>query len=99
LRPRGETHLQPTKATDDPAAIGPVDFVLFCVKLWDIESAGERIKPLVGPETAVITLQNGIDAHERLGDYRARGLVAPLDASLVDADDPSPRGVPSTNAF
>ena len=64
--PRGETHLVPTKATDDPAGIGTVDIVLFCVKLWDVESAGERIKPLIGPGTAVIPLQNGIDAHERL---------------------------------
>ena len=37
--------------------------MLFCVKLWDVESAGERIKPLIGPGTAVIPLQNGIDAH------------------------------------
>jgi 2-dehydropantoate 2-reductase len=63
---RGETHLVLTKATDNPAEIGPVDIVLFCVKLWDVESAGERIRPLIGKGTAVIPLQNGIDAHERL---------------------------------
>jgi 2-dehydropantoate 2-reductase len=63
---RGETYLVPTKATDNAAEIGPVDIVLFCVKLWDVESAGERIKPLIGRGTAVIPLQNGIDAHERL---------------------------------
>src|SRR6266481_1315455 len=66
LSPRGDTHLVPTQATDNPADVGAVDIVLFCVKLWDIESAGERIKPLVGPNTAVIPLQNGVDAHERL---------------------------------
>jgi len=49
--PRGDTPLVPTQATDDPAGIGPVDIVLFCVKLWDIESAGEKIKPLIGPDT------------------------------------------------
>jgi 2-dehydropantoate 2-reductase len=63
---RGETHLVPTKATDNPAEVGPVDLVLFCVKLWDVESAGERIKPLIGKGTGVIPLQNGIDSHERL---------------------------------
>ncbi len=63
---RGETQLVPTKATDNPGEVGPVDIVLFCVKLWDVESAGERIKPLIGRATAVIPLQNGIDAHERL---------------------------------
>src|SRR5436190_22215151 len=85
--PRGDTHLVPTQATEDPAEIGPVDFVLFCVKLWDIESAGARIKPLVGPETAVITLQNGIDAHERLipilGNRAVMGGVAHVSASIT----------------
>jgi 2-dehydropantoate 2-reductase len=84
---RGETHLVPTKATDNPAEIGPVDIVLFCVKLWDVESAGEAIKPLVGPDTAVIPLQNGIDAAERLipilGPKAVMGGVAQISASIV----------------
>ncbi len=63
---RGNSHLQPTQATEHPAEVGPVDYVLFCVKLWDVESAGAAIKPMIGPDTAVITLQNGVDAHERL---------------------------------
>ncbi|MGE0418060.1 MAG: 2-dehydropantoate 2-reductase [Acetobacteraceae bacterium] len=63
---RGNTLIHPVQATDDPATIGPVDVVLFCVKLWDVESAGARIRPIVGPDTAVIPLQNGIDAPERL---------------------------------
>jgi 2-dehydropantoate 2-reductase len=85
--PRGNTHLVPTNATDDPAEIGPVDLVLFCVKLWDIESAGERIKPLIGPATAVIPLQNGIDAHERLlpilGKEAVMCGVAQISASIT----------------
>jgi len=85
--PRGDTHLVPTQATDDPAAIGPVDIVLFCVKLWDVESAGEKIKPLVGAGTAVIPLQNGVDAHERLipilGKNAVMGGVAQISASIV----------------
>jgi 2-dehydropantoate 2-reductase len=84
---RGETHLVPTKATDNPAEIGKVDIVLFCVKLWDVESAGERIKPLIGPDTAVIPLQNGIDAAERLipilGRHAVMGGVAQISASIV----------------
>ena len=63
---RGDTHLVPTQATDDPKTVGPVDVVLFCVKLWDVESAGEAIKPMVAADTAVIPLQNGVDASERL---------------------------------
>jgi 2-dehydropantoate 2-reductase len=84
---RGETHLVPTKATDDPAEIGNVDIVLFCVKLWDVESAGQRIRPLIGPNTAVIPLQNGIDAAERLipilGKNAVMGGVAQISASIV----------------
>jgi 2-dehydropantoate 2-reductase len=63
---RGETHVRPAHATDDIASIGIVDYVLFCVKLWDVESAGEQIRPIVGSETAVVPLQNGVDAAERL---------------------------------
>jgi 2-dehydropantoate 2-reductase len=63
---RGDTHIHPVQATDDPAGIGPVDVVLFCVKLWDVEAAGATIRPLVGADTAVIPLQNGIDAGDRL---------------------------------
>jgi 2-dehydropantoate 2-reductase len=63
---RGETLVRPVRATDDPASIGPVDIVLLAVKLWDVESAGEQIKPLIGPNTGVIPLQNGIDASDRL---------------------------------
>src|SRR5450756_3199286 len=44
--PRGDIHLEPTRATDNPAEIGQVDIVLFCVKLWDVESAGAQIRPL-----------------------------------------------------
>jgi 2-dehydropantoate 2-reductase len=87
LSPRGDTHLLPTQATDNPAEIGHVDVVLFCVKLWDVESAGERIKPLIGADTAVIPLQNGIDAAERLipilGDKAVMGGVAQISASIT----------------
>lgn len=84
---RGETHVVPTQATDDPNSIGVVDVVLFCVKLWDVESAGEAIRPLVGPDTAVIPLQNGIDAPERLlpilGPAAVMGGVAQISASIT----------------
>ena len=84
---RGETHLVPTRATDNPAEIGKVDIVLFCVKLWDVESAGQHIKSLIGPDTAVIPLQNGIDAAERLipilGPNAVMGGVAQISGSIV----------------
>jgi 2-dehydropantoate 2-reductase len=85
---RGDTHLVPTRATDNPAEIGKVDIVLFCVKLWDVESAGRHIRPLIGPDTAVIPLQNGIDAAERLipilGPGAVMGGVAQISASITE---------------
>jgi 2-dehydropantoate 2-reductase len=63
----GDLHLPKVNATDDPASVGPVDIVLFAVKLWDTEQAAQTTLPLVGPHTRVITLQNGIDSVERLG--------------------------------
>jgi 2-dehydropantoate 2-reductase len=62
----GNVLIKPAEVTDDPAGIGPVDIVLFAVKLWDTETAGELSRPLVGPNTRLITLQNGVDAVERL---------------------------------
>ncbi len=86
--PRGDTHVVPAQATADPTSIGPVDVVLFCVKLWDVESAGAAIKPLIGPQTAVIPLQNGIDASERLipilGKDAVMGGVAQISATIAE---------------
>ena len=61
---------------------------MFCVKLWDVESAGAAIRPLVGPDTAVIPLQNGIDASERLvpilGKEAVMGGVAQISATIAE---------------
>jgi 2-dehydropantoate 2-reductase len=88
LGPRGDVHLSPTQATDEPASIGRVDLVLFCVKLWDVESAGVAIRPLVGANTAVIPLQNGIDASERLipilGKDAVMGGVAQISCTIIE---------------
>ena len=86
LSPRGDMHIHPCKATDNPAEIGVVDVVLFCVKQWDVESAGTAIKSLIGPNTAVIPLQNGIDAADRLipilGRDAVMGGVAQISATI-----------------
>jgi 2-dehydropantoate 2-reductase len=62
----GDLHLANPNVTDDPKKIGMVDSVLFTVKLWDTEKAAEQARPLIGPDTRVITLQNGVDSPERL---------------------------------
>ncbi len=85
---RGETLINPCQATDDPATIGPVDIVMFCVKLWDVETAGERIRPLIGANTGVIPFQNGIDAADRLipilGAGAVMGGVAQISATIAE---------------
>jgi 2-dehydropantoate 2-reductase len=85
----GDLHLKDAKATDDPKSVGPVDVVLFAVKLWDTEAAGQAMRPLVGPDTRVITLQNGVDSVERLapiiGDAAAIG-----GATYVVSNVPAP---------
>lgn len=64
-------------ATDDPAEIGPCDVVLFCVKSYDTEAAAARLSPLLAADTAVISLQNGIDNEEKLaGIIGARHVAA-----------------------
>ena len=60
--PSGNAHIPQIKAISDPAEIGPVDIVLFAVKLYDTETASQLLPPLVGPDTAVIPLQNGVEA-------------------------------------
>ncbi len=62
----GDLHLKDVNVTDDPKQVGPVDVVLFAVKLWDTERAAEQTRPLTGAHTRVITFQNGVDSVERL---------------------------------
>lgn len=63
----GDLHLPKPNVTDNPKDVGPVDVVLFAVKLWDTEEAAKLMKPMVGPNSRVITVQNGVDNVERLG--------------------------------
>jgi 2-dehydropantoate 2-reductase len=53
-------HVPKVHATDTPAEIGVADVVMLCVKLWDTEQAIEQIRPMVGPETAIVSFQNGV---------------------------------------
>ncbi len=66
--PLGDLHIAKPEVTDDPAAIGPADIVLFCVKLWDVEVAAEQIKPMLSHDTAVIPFQNGVSVTRQLSD-------------------------------
>ena len=56
----GDMIIHPAKASENPSDFGIADIVLFCVKSYDTESSSNLIKPVVGPETAVIPFLNGI---------------------------------------
>ena len=79
----GDLHLPKVNATDDPKQVGPVDIVLFAVKLWDTETAAELAKPLVGPNTRVITLQNGVDSYERVSGILGKEQTCPGTAYIA----------------
>jgi len=63
----GDFTVNPAKATDNPAEVGETDLILFCVKTYSTDEAVEAIHPAVGPQTAVLSLQNGVDAADRIG--------------------------------
>jgi 2-dehydropantoate 2-reductase len=75
-------------ATDDPAEIGACDYVLFCVKSFDTEAAAARLGPLLGENTAVVSLQNGVDNEEKLaravGQEHVMGAAAYIFAGIAE---------------
>jgi 2-dehydropantoate 2-reductase len=82
----GAMRVAPARATDDPGSIPPVDVVMLCVKLWDVEAAAAQIGPLLAAGGVVIPFQNGLDSPEilkrALGDDRVLGGVAYIAATI-----------------
>lgn len=74
-------------ASDQASDLGIADVVLFAVKLWSTEEAGEAARPLVSPDTMVLVLQNGVDGIARLspilGPERVVGGVAQISAVIA----------------
>jgi len=62
----GDAFVAPVQATDDPAQAGPVDMVLVATKTWQLDEAIDLMRPLIGPETGVVPLLNGVEASDRL---------------------------------
>jgi 2-dehydropantoate 2-reductase len=81
--PLGDVRVPTVQATDRPQAIGPVDVVLFTVKLYDVETAAATLAPLIGPNTVVITLQNGVDAMDMVAKHVGADHVAGGAAYIV----------------
>ena len=63
----GDFTVSPSNATDHPGDVGPVELVIVATKTYHTDDAAEVIKPVIGPNTVVISFQNGIDAAERIG--------------------------------
>src|SRR4029078_4455759 len=78
--PLRDIHLPRVHATGDPADIGIADIVWLSVKLWDMETAIRSMRPLMGPDTGVISFQNGVQKddilREAFGDRAVMGGVA-----------------------
>ncbi len=74
--PKGDCSLPSVRATEDPSEIGPVDVVLFTVKMYDVDDAAQAIRPLLGPDTVVVTLQNGVEAVDMVSRHVGRDRVA-----------------------
>ncbi len=62
----GDFAVRPAQASDDPSKVGPVDAVLVGVKAWQVPEAAEVMRPLIGPKTLVVPLQNGVEASAQL---------------------------------
>jgi len=62
----GDFVIDKVQATNNPAEIDAVDYVLCCVKAWQVPAAARAIKPMVGPDTLVVPLQNGVEAPDQL---------------------------------
>lgn len=84
----GDFSLDTVNATDNPAQVGPVDLILFCVKSYSAPGAAEQMMPMVGPETAIIPVLNGVDHIEMLqamvGREHLLGGVCIISAHLVE---------------
>ena len=77
----GEFEAHPA-ATDDPAAVGPVDVVLLTLKAHSLTAMAPRLAPLIGPETIVLSAQNGIPW------WYFHGLPGPYEGYRIETVDP-----------
>lgn len=84
----GDMRIHPVEATDDARAIGPVDVAIVAVKLYDTEAAAEACRALIGPDTSVVSLQNGVTAADTLaaavGAERVFGGIAYIMATIAE---------------
>ncbi len=101
--PLGDVRIDPAQATDDAAAVGAADVVIVAVKLYDTEAAAEACKPLVGPDSWVVSLQNGVTAADVLvstfGQARVVGGSSSIAAQIEAPGVIAQTGTMATLAF
>jgi 2-dehydropantoate 2-reductase len=73
----GDFDIPSVIATDRPEELGPADLFLFAVKTYDTEAAAAPLQPLLQPGATILTLQNGIDNHERIDAVLGSGVALP----------------------
>ncbi|MDI6770168.1 MAG: 2-dehydropantoate 2-reductase [Anaerolineales bacterium] len=99
----GDFVTHPAQATDTPAEVGAVDAVLVTVKAWQVSEAAESMKPMVGPKTMVIPLENGVDASDQLaavlGAENVLGGLCHLSALIADPGHIKHVAIPPRIAF
>ena len=85
--PQGNLHIRDALFTDDPAQVGVVDLVLFCVKSYDTEETAAKLTPLIGNRTLILSLQNGVDNADKIarrwGDQRTLAGVVYIGSHLL----------------
>jgi 2-dehydropantoate 2-reductase len=85
--PKGDFSIYPAETTDDPRQVGEVDAVLVGVKAWQVPEAAQGMKPMVGKQTFVVPLENGVEAPAQLaqvlGEGRVLGGMCRIAAAIV----------------
>src|SRR5215813_3436129 len=71
----GDFVIHPINATAEPSEVGPVDLVIVGVKAWQVPEAAREMKPMIGAQTVVLPLQNGVDAPAQLIKELGQGPV------------------------
>jgi 2-dehydropantoate 2-reductase len=99
----GDFSLGPLRASADPGELGQVDAVILGVKVWQLRDAAYAMVPLLGPDSCVVPLQNGVEASDDLrsilGDGPPLGGVAKIISELVAPGHIRHLGGPSSLAF
>jgi 2-dehydropantoate 2-reductase len=95
---KGDFSVKPAIATDNPGDVGTVDWIIFSVKTYDTESAAAALKPMVGANTTIVTVQNGVESFDQLAALygKARVLAAPVQ---IESTMTAPGVIAQTSQF